>query len=56
VCAKQSRTRRFHALYDRICRSDASGRGLACSDDPTPATQHSVPQSAPWSSAARAAS
>jgi len=22
VCAKQSRTRRFHALYDRICRSD----------------------------------
>ncbi len=22
VCAKQSRTRRFHALYDRIYRSD----------------------------------
>jgi RNA-directed DNA polymerase len=22
ACAKQSRTRRFHALYDRICRSD----------------------------------
>jgi retron-type reverse transcriptase len=22
VCAKSSRTRRFHALYDRICRSD----------------------------------
>src|SRR5436190_5956423 len=22
VCAKQSKTRRFHALYDRICRSD----------------------------------
>ena len=22
VCAKTSRTRRFHALYDRICRSD----------------------------------
>ena len=22
VCAKQSRTRRFHALYERICRSD----------------------------------
>jgi RNA-directed DNA polymerase len=22
VCAKQSRTRRFHALYDRICRND----------------------------------
>jgi RNA-directed DNA polymerase len=22
VCAKQSRTRRFHALYDRIHRSD----------------------------------
>ena len=22
VCAKRSKTRRFHALYDRICRSD----------------------------------
>lgn len=22
VCAKSSKTRRFHALYDRICRSD----------------------------------
>jgi len=22
VCAKQSKTRRFHALYDRIYRSD----------------------------------
>jgi retron-type reverse transcriptase len=22
VCARSSKTRRFHALYDRICRSD----------------------------------
>src|ERR1700684_2766647 len=27
----------------------AFGRGLACSDDPTRATQDSVPQSTPWS-------
>lgn len=26
VCAKQSKTRRFHALYDRICRSDVLWR------------------------------
>lgn len=44
VCAKQSKTRRFHALYDRICRSDVlreawwrvrSHRGAAGVDETT---------------------
>src|ERR1035437_9767273 len=44
VCAKQSRTRRFHALYDRIHRSDVlwrawmrvrSNRGAAGGDETT---------------------
>lgn len=26
MCAKQSKTRRFHALYDRIWRSDVLGK------------------------------
>ncbi len=32
VCAKQSRTRRFHALHNRIHRSDALWE--ACDGDP----------------------
>jgi len=45
VCAKQSKTRRFHALYDRIYRSDVlweawrrvrSNRGAAGVDAETP--------------------
>ena len=44
VCAKQSKTRHFHALYDRIYRSDVlweawgrvrSNRGAAGVDDET---------------------
>ena len=44
VCAKTSKTRRFHALYDRICRSDVlwkawarvrSNRGAAGVDETT---------------------
>ena len=44
VCAKQSKTRRFHALYDRIYRSDVlweawrrvrSNRGAAGVDEIT---------------------